>query len=309
MLTRKALVDHAIQFKNPERVPVWVDGDNIGLSDILTYDLSLPDPNDPTLSEWGFRRVRRPDGSWVVPVEPTLPEWRQVDVYQAPPQDVKRRLARVPQAAKVCGDRYRLASFGLSGYSVYSALRGAKLSADDFLIETTRFMELMELIFEFETDMFDLLARKGFHGIEFCDDWGPRKTSRITLSLWRCLLREHYAQQFKRAKEVGLHVWFSVSAECAEFYGDLREIGADVVRVETQATKECASLGRLHRGRLCFATRVDELYGQETSAQTIRNVRECLGVLTGGCIATIGANVSHENIRGIYDIVKEFKNA
>ncbi|MBQ5790414.1 MAG: hypothetical protein IIW01_09000 [Thermoguttaceae bacterium] len=36
MLTRKALVDHAIQFKNPERVPVWVDGDNIGLSDILT---------------------------------------------------------------------------------------------------------------------------------------------------------------------------------------------------------------------------------------------------------------------------------
>ena len=63
MLTRKALSGHAIQFKNPERVPVWVDGDNIGLSDILTYDLYLPDPNDPTLSEWGFRRVRRPDGS------------------------------------------------------------------------------------------------------------------------------------------------------------------------------------------------------------------------------------------------------
>ncbi len=309
MLTRKALVEHAIQFKNPERVPVWVDGDNIGLSDILTYDLSLSDPNDPTLSEWGFRRVRNPDGSWFVPTEPTLPEWRQVDLYQAPPQDAKRRLARVPQAARVCGDRYRLASFGLSGYSVYSALRGYDLAAVDFLIETARFMEFMELIFEFETNMFDMLARKGFHGIEFCDDWGPRKTSRITLSLWRRLLRQCYAEQFKRAKEVGLHVWFSVSAECVEFFGDLKEIGADVVRVERPSTLDVASLGRLNRGRLCFATRVDDIYGSENCETTIRNVRECLGVLTGGFIATIGANVAPPEIRGIYDVVKEFKNA
>ena len=27
MLTRKAVVDHAIAFKNPERVPVWVGGE------------------------------------------------------------------------------------------------------------------------------------------------------------------------------------------------------------------------------------------------------------------------------------------
>jgi len=309
MLTRKAMVDHVIAFKNPERVPVWVDGDYIGLSDVLTYDLSLPDPSDPTKSEWGFKRSRRPDGNWIVPIEPTLPEWKQVDVYKAPPQDLKRRLARVPAASRVCGDRYRLASLGLSGYAVYCAFRGEKLSAVDFLIETSRFMELMEVIMEFETDLFDTLARKGFHGIEFCDDWGPRKTSRMTLSMWRTLLRENYARQIKRAHEVGLDVWFSVSNECSDFFGDLKQIGAQVVRVESPIQMEVASLGRSHRGRLCFATRVDELYEESDPYRAIREVRECLGVLTGGFIATIGAQVPPNKIREIYEIVKDFKNA
>lgn len=312
MLTRKAIVDQAIAFKNPERPPIWVDGPNIGLSDVLTYDLSLGDPNDPTLSEWGFKRRRAPDGNWIVPKEGTLTTWPQVDAYALPPQDFDRRFAKIPAAAKVCGDRYRLASFGLSGYSIYSALRGANLCFDDCLRDFDRFTEFFEKILEFETDMFDTLARKGFHGVELCDDWGPRKTSRVTLSLWRVLFKERYAVQIKRAKEVGLHVWFSVSKDCYEFFGDLRELGVDVVRVEDPEHMEVASLGRRLRSKICFATRVESLYdpeNQEGSYMALRNMRDCLGVLTGGFIATVGANVPLETIKGICGIVRQFPNA
>ena len=45
MLTKKAIVDKTITFKNEERVPIWVDGPSIGPSDVLTYDLSLPASN------------------------------------------------------------------------------------------------------------------------------------------------------------------------------------------------------------------------------------------------------------------------
>ena len=191
----------------------------------------------------------------------------------------------------------------MSGYSVYCALRGEELSLVDCLIEPDRFLELMECIFEFETDMFDILVRKGFHGIEFCDDWGERKTSKMTLSLWRCLLKNHYARQFKRARDSGLHVWFSTSSECSGFFGDLREIGANVVRVETPYSMEVATLGRKYRGKVAFATRLDELVGNSESIDPVRHVYECLSTNNGGFIGTIADNVPEENIRKAIEVM------
>ena len=312
MLTRKAVVDHAIAFKNPERVPVWVDGANIGLSDVLTYDLSLSDSSNPGLSEWGFQRLRTHDGSWKIPTSGTLTAWDQVDAFHLPNHDFERRFARIPAAARVCGDRYRLASFGLSGFAVYSALRGANLCYDDCLRDFDRVQEFFEKIIEFETEMFDTLARKGFHGVEFCDDWGPRKTSRLTLSLWRVLFRGFYEEQIKRAKEVGLHVWFSVSSEGVEFFGDLKELGADVVRLESPERMEVSPIGRRYRGKLCFATRVDAVFeprNPEASFEQLRGLRDCLGVYTGGFIATIGDNVPQNQIKQIFELVSKFQNA
>ncbi len=312
MLSRKALVEHAIQFKNPEFVPLCVMGSRIGLSDVLTYDLSLSDPNDPNLSEWGFARKRTPEGQWIIPKEAVLDDWKQVDAYKAPPLDLKRRFSRIEEARKVCGDRYRLASFGLSGYSIYSALRGSRWSSEDYLRDTDRFNEFLDRIMEFETSLFDTLARRGFHGVEFCDGWGRQPESRITLSLWRRVMRNAYARQIKHAKDVGLQVWFSASDDSRGFIGDLKEIGADVVRVLKPKEIEVASLGRNARGRVAFATRVDELFvpgDYETSEAQIHNVRDCLGVLTGGFIATVAANVEQETIREIHGIVKSFKNA
>lgn len=310
MLSRKAIVDRAIQFQNPERAPVWALGSHIGLSDVLTYDLSLPDSNDPRLSEWGFRRQRRLAGGWSVPKVPVLPDWRQVDAYRAPALDFRRRFARIEQARRVCGDRYRLARLGLSGYSVYSALRGPVLSGEDYLRDTDRFIEFMLLIMDFESSMFEMIARMGFHGIEFTDNWRPTPDSRMTLSLWRRVLRDLYHKQIRQARDQGLHVWFTLSMEDVEFFGDLYEMGVNVIRVEHPAQMEVAQFGRNLHGRVCFAARLDELYDKndvEGSERLIRNVYECLGALTGGFIATVGANADPDVLRGIYDIAREFK--
>lgn len=314
MLTSKAIVEHTIKFKNPDRIPIWVDGPNIGESDVLTYDLSLSnlDPEKRKLSDWGFRRLRTREGNWVVPPEGTLTNWKQVDAYKFPPLDLPRRFSRVGLAAKVCGDRYRLATMGLSGYAIYCALRGVKTCYDDCLRDSDRFEEFFEKILVYETEMFSAIARKGFHGIEFCDDWGPRKTSRITLSLWRVLFKEYYRKQIARAKEESLQVWFSIPSECLEFLDDLQELGVDVVRIENPESLEIAELGRQHRNKICFATRVDKFYNPkdlDASYENINNLRECLGVLTGGFIATVADNVPQDHIHGIRKIVSQFKNA
>lgn len=309
MASRKSIVDQTIQFGSPVRIPLWVDGKNLAHSDILTYDLSLPHEDHPELNEWGYRRIKGENGRWAVPLEPALPTWPEVDYFQdndVPQMEPARRLAGIADLLPVCGSRYRMASYGLSGYSVYSALRGAEFSAVDFLVETDRFVELMEYIFEFESEMFDLLVRKGFHAVEFCDDWGPRDSSRITLSLWRRLLKHHYAREFKKAKESGLHIWFSTSSESAEFFGDLKEIGVDVVRIETPYKMELADIGRQYRGKLCFAVRLDELItGQPEEMTIIRNIYECLGTPFGGFIGTAAGVASEPAITEIRHILNE----
>ena len=308
MPTRKSVVDRAILFKNPARVPLWIDSDNINKSDVLTYELSMSQEDNPLVSEWGFRRVKEQNGQWLVPPEPTLPDWKDVDFYEVPPLDPSRRLAGINQAALICGDRYRMASFGLSGYSVYRALRGVELSNVDFLIETDRFVELFEFIFKFEVEIFDYLSRKGFHAIEYCDDWGPRKNSHVTLSLWKRLLRKHYVQSFKRAKESGLHIWFSTSADCEEFYGDLKDIGVDVIRIESPLKMELAKIGRQYRGKICFATRLDEIVTDSPdSEEMVRHIYDCLGCEFGGFIGTIAENVSDEKIDRIAEIVNKLR--
>ncbi len=307
MSSRKSIVDQTINFESPVRIPYWIDGEKLEHSDILTYDLSLPLEDNQELNEWGYRRIRGENGKWSVPLEPSLPTWREVDFFQendVPQMEPNRRLAGIAKLAPICGDRYRMASYGLTGYSVYSALRGAEFSAVDFLIETDRFVELMEYIFEFESDMFDLLVRKGFHAVEFCDDWGPRDSSRITLSLWRRLLKHHYAREFKKAKESGLHIWFSTSSESAEFFGDLKEIGVDVIRIETPYKMELADIGRQYRGKLCFAVRLDELIsGQPEDENIIKNIYDCLGTPYGGFIATSAGTASDSSVVKIQQIM------
>lgn len=288
MFSRKALVSRAIDFRGASRIPLWTIGEPIRSSDVFTYDLSLSDANDSKKSEWGFVRKKGPDGFWLVPDEPYLDQWKEVDAYREPELDPVRRLGRIVRAAEVCGDRYRLASLGLSGFSIYRALRGAEHSAVDCLIEPERFLELMELIFEFETNQFDMIARKGFHGIEFRDDWLDRQTSKMTLSLWRILLKDRYAAQFKRIKEVGLHIWMSVSVHCGEFFSDLSEIGVDVVRVDSPYQMEISTLGRQRRGKLAFAVRLDEMLRNGTiPVEELKSVVDCLSTDGNGFIAML----------------------
>ncbi|MDO4587081.1 MAG: hypothetical protein Q4C95_07260 [Planctomycetia bacterium] len=303
MLSRKAIVDLTIRLKNPPYIPFWVNGTKIRSSDIFTYDLSLPDEDDSFMSEWGFERIRDEEGNWKVQTKATLQEWKEVDVYQAPRLDFSRRLGGIAQAAKYCQDRYRLATLGMSGFSVYCSLRGAEHSAVDFLIEPDRFLELMELIFNFETSMFDLVAKKGFHAIEFCDDWGPRQSSKMTLSLWRRQLKSYYAKQFRYAKELGLDIWFNTSSESADFFGDFKDMGVSVVRIRKPSLMEIGSIGRLYRGKLSFAVRLDELFA-ENNLDQIQNVQECLSVPTGGFIGMVPDFVD----QGTIDQIKSFIN-
>ncbi len=283
MLTRKGLVDHAIRFRGSSPVPFWVTGSRLKNSDVFTYDLSLAKVSDSKTSEWGYAIERGEDGLLTIPAAPVLTTWEMVDEYHRPQLEPMRRLAKIGEAAKVCEDRYRLASMALSGFSVYRALRGRDRSTDDALIETDRFLDLFDSIIEQETKMFDMLIRKGFHGIEFRDDWNIRW---MTLSLWRKLLKPRYALQIQNARELGLHVWFSCLTSCEDFYGDLIELGVNVLRIGSPYAADISTTGHQYAGKVAFAVCLDDLARDGTvDPERYRQIHDCLSHEGNGFIA------------------------
>lgn len=258
MSLRKTLVDRAIAFGQPDRVPVVFWNCDQQQGDVTLYHLSLGQPGDGSnewdwaVNEWGYRLEKMNDGTMGHPVHPRLPDWESVEQFRAPALREAERMASVPAMFARCEDRYRLASLDLSGFTVYTLLRGFENSMTDFLLEPDRATALLDMIFQFECDVMEMAARQGFHGIHFADDWGTQTGLMISPGLWRRMFKPRYAQQFERAHQLGLHVWYHSCGNITEIAEDFHEAGVDVLNLSQPNVVDLATVSARLRGRQCF---------------------------------------------------------
>ncbi len=225
----------------------------------MLYHLSLgipgqgsPNAWDWSTNEWGFHLESLGDGTMGHPVAPFYADLPSPAEIRVPEPREAERMSAVPAFQKTCGDRYRLASFDLSGFTVYTLLRGFENAMQDFLLDPAGFAALMDRIIRFECDLMDLAARHGFHGIHFADDWGTQSGLMISPGLWRQLFKPLYTRQFARAHELGLHVWFHCCGNFEGIMDDFHEIGVDVLNISQPNVVDVAAVGRRLKGRQCF---------------------------------------------------------
>jgi hypothetical protein len=261
MPSRKELVDRAITFQRPERVPVVFWNCDQAEGDVMLYHLSLGQPGDgdPTsnawdwsTNEWGYRLQSLDDGTMGQPTEPLWPELPAPEEVSVPPLREEERMAAVPAFCAECEDRYRLASLDLSGFTVYTFLRGFENAMQDFVVRAERFGLLMHLVMDFECQLMATAARHGFHGIHFADDWGTQTGLMISPTLWRELFKPRYRRQFDRAHQLGLHVWYHCCGNLTAIAEDFHQIGVDVLNMAQPNVVDLESVGRRLRGRQCF---------------------------------------------------------
>ena len=252
-------VRRAIEFRRPDRVPVVFWNRDQTEGDVMLYHLALGAPGDGSvnawdwsLNEWGYRLVKSGDGTMGHPVEPVYNELPRAGELRVPALREEERMSAAPAFFETCGDRYRLASFDLSGFTVYTFLRGFENAMQDFLLEPEGFAMLMDRIVEFECDLIRMAARHGFHGIHFADDWGTQSGMMISPGLWRELFKPRYARQCALAHELGLHTWYHCCGEFVAIMEDFREIGVDVLNISQPNVNDMAEVGRRLRGRQCF---------------------------------------------------------
>lgn len=261
MISRKELVDRAVSFGSPERVPVVYWNRDQAKGDVMLYHLSLPrEPKaDPTVNawdwsvnEWGYKLETLGDGTMGHPVAPCYPELPRPGAVRAPALRESERMAAVPGFVAACEDRYRLASFDLSGFTVYTLLRGFENSMQDLAGGDDGFACLMDLILAFECDVMRAAARHHFHGIHFADDWGTQTGLMVSPALWRRVFKPRFQRQFRLAHDLGLHVWYHCCGNLTALAPDFHEIGVDVMNISQPNVVDVAEVGRRLRGRQCF---------------------------------------------------------
>lgn len=258
-MSRADRVRRAIEFRRPDRVPVVFWNRDQTEGDLLLYHLALGAPGegsvnawDWSLNEWGYRLVKLGDGTMGHPTEAVYREQPRGPEIRVPALREAERMSAVPAFAEKCADRYRLASLDLSGFTVYTFLRGFENAMQDFLLEPEGFAELMDRIIDFESDLIRMAARHGFHGIHFADDWGTQTGLMISPGMWRQLFKPRYARQFALARSLGLDTWYHCCGKFLPIMEDFHEIGVDVLNIAQPNVNDIDEVGRRLRGRQCF---------------------------------------------------------
>jgi uroporphyrinogen decarboxylase len=258
-LTGRERVLRAIQMRSPDRIPVVFWNRDQAQGDVMLYHLSLGMPGDGSVNawdwsvnEWGYLLEKLGDGTMGHPVTPVYRDLPRAEQIRVPALREEERMSAVPAFAEACGHRYRLASLDLSGFTVYTLLRGFADAMQDFLLDPEGFAVLMDRIVDFECELMCMAARHGFHGIHFADDWGTQSGLMVSPALWRRLFKPRYARQFALARQQGLQVWYHCCGEFLAIMEDFHEIGADVLNVAQPNVNDIAEVGRRLRGRQCF---------------------------------------------------------
>jgi uroporphyrinogen decarboxylase len=306
-------VCRVIQMRSPDRIPVVFWNRDQTQGDVMLYHLSLGMPGDGSVNawdwsvnEWGYVLEKLGDGTMGHPVSPVYRELPRAEEIRVPALREEQRMSAVPAFAQLCGDRYRLASLDLSGFTVYTLLRGFTDAMQDFLLDPDGFAVLMDRVLDFECQLMRVAARHGFHGIHFADDWGTQSGLMISPALWRRLFKPRYARQFALARELGLHVWYHCCGEFLAIMEDFHEIGVDVLNIAQPNVNDIAEVGRRLRGRQCFMVPVSyqtvSIRGtpEEIHAEA-RRLYDCLAAAQGGFIGYVEEyhvmGMSEENYR------------
>lgn len=290
----------------------------------MLYHLSLGAPGDGSANawdwstnEWGYRLEKLGDGTMGHPVEPVYRELPEAGAGRAPELREGERMSAVPAFLKACGDRYRLASFDLSGFTVYTLLRGFENAMRDFLLDPRGFAVLMDRIVEFECELMRVTARHGFDGIHFADDWGTQSGMMISPDLWRRLFKPRYARQFALARELGLHSWYHCCGRFEPIMEDFHEIGVDVLNISQPNVNDLEHVSARLRGRQCFLVPIsyqtvsirgtpEEIYAEA------RRLHERLAATDGGFIGYVEEygvmGMSAENYRACGEAFRRLSN-
>jgi uroporphyrinogen decarboxylase len=259
-MTSREIVQRAIEFRHPERIPLVFQ--LLGFSDVYDVRPSPPAgwvPPGDGVDEWGCRWEKTDEPNMGQPKGNPLKDWDALADYRFPDPYAPGRFDEVAAQLKRAGDKYVLivSQFGLFERDHF--LHGYPETLRDLYLEPEKVHYLLDRVLEYQLGFVDCVSRFGgaIHGLFMTDDWGTQLGPMIGVPLWRKFFKPRYQRLFAAAHAAGLHTWLHSCGRINAIIPELVEVGLDVVEVEQPRVLGVEEIGRQLRGKLAFATLVD----------------------------------------------------
>jgi hypothetical protein len=192
-------------------------------------------------------------------------------------------------------------------------MRGMENMFMDIAQESPEFYRFIDDMLAFNLEWISRWVKLEYDGLHFADDWGAQKGLLINPKVWRRIFKPRYAEMFRLVREAGMEVWYHTDGDIREIFGDLIEIGVDVINAQTSTM----GLGWIYhnvRGKVAFRTDIDRQHilpfgtPDQVKEEVFRTFEAC-GTPKGGIIACgeVGPDVPLENIRAMYEAFRDYQ--
>ena len=255
-MTKKEVVKRAIHFQSPPYVPLMYYGtDRIAKSDAVMLGVQeMYGGEDGRVTEWGFNWAETGmEFKLGVVKDPAITDWDQLASYVPLRADRPGRFDAAQEIMRQYPDKYYIADFILSGFTIMSFVRGFENFMMDMLVERENVDKLADIVFGAEEDLIRECAKAGFDAICLADDWGTQTSLLISRDLIQEIFMPRYKKQIDLAHSLGLDVIMHCCGHIIDIIGDFIDIGLDALNPGQPRLNGLDEMGDRFRGKICFA--------------------------------------------------------
>lgn len=257
-MTSKEIVIRAIEQKDPPKVPIFMFNRDLEKSDILMVRYGEAKSFRPSAegeTEWGYI-LHSVDQTMGQADNAPLENWGDLASYNPPVAALRERYEPVRKKCEENRDKYIIGDLGLSGFTVYSFMRGFSNTMEDFYLEEEKMNALLDIIFGFEEQVIEGMLQAGVDAVSFYDDWGSQQSLFVSLEMWRKFFKHRYKRQFELVHRYGKHVFFHCCGNILKIIPELIELQADMINLNGLEVMGMEKVAQ-YQGQICFCCPVD----------------------------------------------------
>lgn len=209
-------------------------------------------------------------------------------------------------------DRWYARGAWITYFEELQQLRGMQNFFVDLAAESRNFYRLLDDLLAFNLRWIEKWVALEYDGLHFADDWGGQSGLMIKPETWRSIFKPRYAEMFRRVRDAGMDVWYHTDGQVREIFGDLIEIGVQVINTQVPVVGH-DWLAKNVRGRVAIRTDIDRQrampFGSPAEVkEEVHRTFEACGTSHGGLIACgeVGPDAPLANIRAMYEAFREF---
>lgn len=271
MQTSRELVYRAMEFRSPERLPLWISFDGDRLNAELTEairkcyesDIHLTWFEDPEFvpigadySIWGFQMETFGETMGEVKDYP-LKSWDDFDIWRKhlPDFSVARAYQQAREERMKHPDKFLVGALDMMMENIIN-LRGYEEAMIDYYDEEDNLNKLIDVLYDCGKQMVDGFAAAGMDAVIAWEDWGLQNTPMISYALWKQFYYERMKDFVDYIHNKGMKYILHSCGHITYLLDTFTEFGIDVIQMDQQKNMELDALEQW-KGNICFMCPVD----------------------------------------------------